>query len=576
MKRTGRLLRFAALSGLVACAGDPSGPGAPAPPVGDDVLAAYDGGAVTVEQAGKALLALPPDRRPEPAEIDDDWYAELVRELALDAILRREVELAGIREDPEMQAALAEVRREVTTQFFFEEAAGGITPPTEAEVRTTYENDLESYSREARREVFHIFLRRTPAAGSRELRERALEIRRRALAGESFSRLAAELSESETRHQDGRMGFFDESELPEELARVVFALEVGVASEPLLTEDGVHLFQVGAAIDETTFQFEDVRNAVVQRIVAERREAAVEEAMADVPELDAGAFVARADELEALLRGGDPRTLVLRVDDYEVTAGRLLEALAQRRGGAAAQPDAIEQMLTDFVRRERVYRHVLAEIGAEQPELARRLSVSEDLAILTRYRQRQVELKLDREVEQRLRPYYLDHEKRFSEPLRLQIRRLSVPRDSQSASTVMADLEAAREALDAGTLTLEGLAARLGGSISDLGWVAYADLAARLPEVAPRVTDLDAGRHSPPFSTADALGLLAVVDRTEPVARPFESAVDDVRRAYLADHGSEVYREWRQEVFRKAGVRLFEERIPALREAAFPAAPGDA
>jgi peptidyl-prolyl cis-trans isomerase SurA len=78
-----------------------------------------------------------------------------------------------------------------------------------------------------------------------DAKSRIDEIRRRVLAGESFSDLAKEFSEDPSAPLGGDLGFVDPEDLAEPaFARAIAGLEVGDVSEPVRTAYGYHIIQI--------------------------------------------------------------------------------------------------------------------------------------------------------------------------------------------------------------------------------------------------------------------------------------------------------------------------------------------
>lgn len=73
---------------------------------------------------------------------------------------------------------------------------------------------------------------------------RALEVRKLALAGESFAQLARKHSQGAGASEGGEIGWVDRASLISELANAAFKMSVGDISQPIRTSLGVHLFEV--------------------------------------------------------------------------------------------------------------------------------------------------------------------------------------------------------------------------------------------------------------------------------------------------------------------------------------------
>ncbi len=577
------LRSIALLAALAAACGPGATEEAAGPPADPGVVAVYSGGQVTAADLDRAILELPPgQRRPGAEESRAAWYQGLVRELVLDRILEAEAELEGSGEDPEVAAAWQEARRQTVMEIYVERNL----PPeevTEADLRRYYDQHPERYDRPGRRLVSHLFKRRQPGAPAAELKQQVADLRRRVVAGESFGLLAAEHSDSESRHQQGGLGWMTREALAPELAEVIFALPERVPSEPLTTADGVHLFQVEKAVEAKRFSYDEVAGLIDRQLRLERGSAALDRLAAELP-LPAGSFVAEAEELAALLAAGDPAASVLRIGDYQLTVARFGALLARARSqlpaGQAPQPGFAPQLLRQLERRERIYTHALAEGLAEDPEVAERTARLERRVLLGSLRQRALRRQLNRQPE-RVQQYYESNKLRFSSPLRLEVRRLTVPATAATAGRAMARLEQAAAGHGAAGERLAAAVAELGGEIEELGWQTLGELARLDQRWLGLAAELSAGELSPPLSVLPAAGeptveMLEVLARREPEPLPFATVLEQVRAAYLENHRQDLYREWLGETLATAGLEVFPERLEelggALAAAASPAA----
>ncbi|MEM7587468.1 MAG: peptidyl-prolyl cis-trans isomerase, partial [Acidobacteriota bacterium] len=383
-------------------------------------------------------------------------------------------------------------------------------------------------------------------------------LRERAQAGESFELLAREHSESETRHDGGRLGLVPRGRFPADFDRVVFALEVGTPSRAVRTADGVHLFLVTHVLEAQSFSFEDVRRVIARELEGQRREKLLERVSRDLP-LPENPIVFEREELESRLRTANARTILLQLGDFQLTASQLQAHLVElrRQLGARQEPDLALRLVDEIRHREIIYQHVLRE---GLPEIAQDMLERERRRQLIEHYSRQ---KLARFVEaqpERIQQHFERNALRFAAPPRAHIRRLEVPLQ-RGAPGLMARLEEARLELDDGLLTLEQLASELDGTLQDLGLVT----AAQLQTVDRRATrfafQLEAGEHSPPYQVGQTLVLFQVAERHEPVPRPLSAVRDQVISDYLGQNASTIFGEVTETLLAEAEFELFHDRL---------------
>lgn len=531
--------------------------------VPEDAVAVWDEDHVTAAELEARILELPPgERRPEDGDFAV-WYQQLARELAMERILAAEARLEGLAEDPATQRAIDELVDEALAVAFLERRLPPPSPVTEEDVQALYEERKATMARPAQRMVLHLFKRRDPGMESQQIRGDLLALRRRILDGESFTLLARQHSQSETRHRDGVMGVFRRGQLDPKLERLLFDLPVKVPSEPVMTPQGGHLFWVEMAIEERNFELVDVQRSLAEEIRRDRRNAAIDALTPDY-QLPAGSYLPEARDLWVLSRSGDPQALVMRVGDFELRFGELTERLQAATEGGDPWQERARRLVAWLERRERLVEAARGEGFDQQPELAARLERLRRAELAGRLARQRMLAEVGRR-EEALRAAYENNRSRYSEPLRLRLDRLRVPiGDPRETLRRMARLEGAVDELSAGELELAALAAELGGSVEPMAWMTFEQLRAQLPRVAELVAPLAEGGVTPPFRSVEDLEILSVRERREPAPLPFEAARAAVAEDYLEQHGQEVYRQMSDEMLRARSYRPLVDRLSAL------------
>ncbi len=532
---------------------------APAPP--STVIAADRLGEITLADADRFILDLPPGQRWQPETEPAELYATAARRLAVDRLLHEEALLVGADQDPELKVLERRILRNAYSQHFLGQRPAAARPPSDDEARAYYQENVARFERGERREVSHVFKRFRQGAGRAPALAEIARIRERALAGESFELLAREHSDSETRHDGGRLGLVPRGRFPEDFDRVVFGLEVGAPSETLVTADGAHVFLVTNLLEARSFAFEDVRRLIAQELEGKRREQALA-AAAEGLALPEESYVPGHEEVVRLLRTGEKGAVLLRLGDFRLTAGQLEAQVQELRRllGARREGDLPLKILDEVRHREIIYQHLLRRGLPEIP----RQSIEQERRrrLIDHHSRRKMASYLERHPE-RIQAHYERNVLRFASPLKVHVRHLAVPHRGD-AHLVMARLEEARAELDAGRLGLEDLAASLGGRLRDLGLLTAARLQALDPVALRFAFQLEAGEHSPPYQLGRALAMFQVAARQEPVPRPLALVRERVVQDYLAHYSAPVFGELTGELLAAAGFELHAERLAEI------------
>ena len=102
---------------------------------------------------------------------------------------------------------------------------------------------------------------------------RAEDIRHRALAGEPFARLVAEVSDDASKANGGLVGPIKSDEIAPALQDTLGKLKVGDVSEPIRTQRGYQLFQLESRTETKVKTFDEARQDISDKIADEKRRA---------------------------------------------------------------------------------------------------------------------------------------------------------------------------------------------------------------------------------------------------------------------------------------------------------------
>ena len=151
--------------------------------------------------------------------------------------------------------------------------------PTDAELRADYESHIDAYKTPEEVRASHIL-----KASRGELRHEAYEalrdLRRQLQQGADFDSLARTHSDKGDEHID--LGFFKRGELAEEFEIVAFSMDVGEISPVFATPFGYHLIKLTERKPATPKAFDEVRDAVREQVLAERKQAKTKQLVKDL------------------------------------------------------------------------------------------------------------------------------------------------------------------------------------------------------------------------------------------------------------------------------------------------------
>ena len=148
---------------------------------------------------------------------------------------------------------------------------------TEEEARTYYDAHLQEFTTPASVTLREILVgAKTEAQGvsvaaDEAAQERADAIRARALAGESFEKLAADLSESPSRANAGLIGPINLDDLSADLRQLIEGMKAGDVAAPLRTARGYQILKLESSTPKRVTAFDQAREQIANGVLTDKR-----------------------------------------------------------------------------------------------------------------------------------------------------------------------------------------------------------------------------------------------------------------------------------------------------------------
>ena len=565
-----RVVALACCLGLLACRRSPAPkPSAAPPPADPKVVADWNGGSATLTDVEGALLTMTSSERLSREGDIVKTYREVAQERALAQVL---LPKGASGQALGLEASAPEPYQHTLTQLYSRDVAlrGRNLAVTEDEIKAFYRDHPKQFRRPARVLLYNIYKRRGQGEDPQAAVAFLADIRKRVKAGEKFGDLARKHSDSETRANDGQVGWTERGAMAPALDKVAFALKEGEVSQPVPVPSGAVLLYAEKAVPEKNFAYEDVKIEIQRQLERKKFREALEAWAKNAP-VPEGSLVLTREQLKTALASGKDDQPVLRIAGTSVTRGDLSKGLPPQARGRLQEPQMWE------LYRQRTWQLLLLSEArrsgyADRPETRAEL----DRLLRRALERKAVEDRLEARLQGDLKPadavlrtYYDDHPQRFMTPLKLRLRVLDVDKVSGRG---MRELEAARAEMVAGKLSLEDAAKRVGGRVEEMGWRDAMQLEGLEDKERRYVLDLQSAGYTVPFQHAGSLRLIQVVERQEPVRRPFEQVKAEVLSAYLKEKKKELLDAAVQRVLDEARFRFFEDRVRAALAVTTPKA----
>jgi peptidyl-prolyl cis-trans isomerase SurA len=166
---------------------------------------------------------------------------------------------------------LAAFREEVKKEMIIQNLKGyfvdsKITLLTE-EIERHYKEHIKDFSSPEEVTLSEIII---PAAPGGQGESLANEYRKRAMQGELFATLASQYSKGPTAGKGGTIGTMEISKLTADIAKVIASVKEGDVSEVVKIPEGYAIFRVDARKPSVARPFDEVKNAIKNRLYQQR------------------------------------------------------------------------------------------------------------------------------------------------------------------------------------------------------------------------------------------------------------------------------------------------------------------
>jgi peptidyl-prolyl cis-trans isomerase SurA len=193
-----------------------------------------------------------------------------------------------IENDEQFQAALKqegltlpELRKSLERQMLISrvqqnEVLGKISV-TEDEAKAYYSTHKEKFTQPSSITLREILIevpttdKGINVAADEEAKAKAEDIRKRALGGEPFPRLAADFSDAPSKANGGLIGPFNSTDLAPALLQTLRTMKPGDVTEPMRTPRGYQVLKLESATEEKVKTFEEARSQISEAVADEKR-----------------------------------------------------------------------------------------------------------------------------------------------------------------------------------------------------------------------------------------------------------------------------------------------------------------
>jgi parvulin-like peptidyl-prolyl isomerase len=153
---------------------------------------------------------------------------------------------------------------------------------TEAEEREYYNAHLDQFATTPSVTLREILVsvptdpKGVNAAALEEAQKKAEAIRARVAKGESFEKLATEVSDAPSKTNGGLIGPIPKNEIDESLAKMLAGMKPGEVTQLVRVPNGIEILKLESTIEGTTIPFDQARSQISNRLGQQRQGAAMQ------------------------------------------------------------------------------------------------------------------------------------------------------------------------------------------------------------------------------------------------------------------------------------------------------------
>lgn len=188
----------------------------------------------------------------------------LIEELVAQKLFLLDARKQLLEAQPEFRARLQQVKDQLLTEYAIKKTIER-ADVKEEEVRAFYDENVDKFTQPEQINASHILV---------ESEEEALRIAEEIAGGKTFEAAAAEYSSCPSKDAGGNLGEFGRGQMVPEFEEAAFALEIGTVSAPVKTQFGYHLIRVNAKTEPKPISYNEARQSIYERLIAERQQAA--------------------------------------------------------------------------------------------------------------------------------------------------------------------------------------------------------------------------------------------------------------------------------------------------------------
>lgn len=193
----------------------------------------------------------------------EEGKKEFIKEMIKEELLYKEAKKQGLEKDKDYQLKLEEFNKMNLITTLLKKEIEEKAKVEDKEIREFYDTHSEEFKVGSGVKASHILV---------ETEAEAQNILKRLQKGESFAKLAKELSKDQASARNGGdLGFFGRGSMVPEFEQAAFSLKAGEISQPVKTQFGYHIIKVTEKKAGDAQGFEEMKKEIQKRLTIDKQ-----------------------------------------------------------------------------------------------------------------------------------------------------------------------------------------------------------------------------------------------------------------------------------------------------------------
>jgi peptidyl-prolyl cis-trans isomerase SurA len=211
-------------------------------------------------------------------KLSDDQFKQIVNNIRKEQGFTDDAKWAEVlqQENMTMDALRKQLENQMLVDQVQRQEIGSKLSITEEEARQYYARHPEEFTEAASVTLREIFIEVPAGTGGinvaqdDEAKKKIEDVRARALKGEDFAKLAADMSTSPSKANGGLIGPFSHADMSPQLLALVEKMKPGDLTNPIRTAKGYQLFKLESLKPQALQPFDSVRDLIADKVAGAR------------------------------------------------------------------------------------------------------------------------------------------------------------------------------------------------------------------------------------------------------------------------------------------------------------------